>query len=72
VPPLAAIKRRDLIRYLRELGCMGPYPGSQHEFMRREGKRISIPNPHQGDISKRLLARILRDAEIAREEWERL
>jgi len=40
--------------------------------MRREGKRISIPNPHQGDISKRLLARILRDAEIAREERERL
>ena len=51
---------------------MGPYPGSQHEFMRREGKRISISNPHQGDISKGLLARILRDAEIAREERERL
>ena len=29
-------------------------------------------NPHRGDISKELLARILRRARISREEWEKL
>jgi predicted RNA binding protein YcfA (HicA-like mRNA interferase family) len=72
VPPIAPIKRRDLIRFLRELGCSGPHPGGQHEFMRRDGKRIILPNPHQGDIGVGLLARILREAGISREEWERL
>ncbi|MDQ6905456.1 MAG: type II toxin-antitoxin system HicA family toxin [Chloroflexota bacterium] len=72
MPPIAPIKRRDLIRYLRELEATGPYPGGQHEFMRRDGKRIILPNTHQGDISRGLLARILRDAGISREEWERL
>jgi hypothetical protein len=34
--------------------------------------RISVPNPHSGDISVNLLARLLRQAGIGREEWERL
>jgi hypothetical protein len=32
----------------------------------------SIPNPHQSDIGKNLLAVILREARISRQEWERL
>jgi hypothetical protein len=34
--------------------------------------RVIIPNPHKGDISKNLLARLLREAGISREEWEKL
>jgi hypothetical protein len=34
--------------------------------------RLVIPNPHQGEISKDLLARILRQANISRSEWEDL
>ncbi|MCA2694507.1 MULTISPECIES: hypothetical protein [unclassified Microcystis] len=34
--------------------------------------KIWIPNPHQGDISKSLLAKILQQANISREEWEKL
>lgn len=34
--------------------------------------RLTIPNPHQSDISKALLAKILRQAEISRDEWEEL
>lgn len=33
---------------------------------------ISIPNPHQGDIGRDLLARILRQAQVSQEEWENL
>jgi len=31
---------------------------------------ITLPNPHRGDISKELLARILKQAVISRKEWE--
>jgi hypothetical protein len=33
---------------------------------------LTIPNPHRGDIGRDLLARILRQAGISREEWEKL
>jgi len=40
--------------------------------MIREATTITIPNPHEGDIGKDFLARILRQAGIDRAEWERL
>ena len=32
--------------------------------------KLRIPNPHQGDIGRDLLARILREAGISRDDWE--
>jgi predicted RNA binding protein YcfA (HicA-like mRNA interferase family) len=40
--------------------------------MVKEQLRVVIPNPHRGDIDRGLLARILRQAGITREEWEQL
>jgi hypothetical protein len=72
MPPLGPIKRHELIRCLRQLGFEGPFPGAKHEFMRRESIALRLPNPHRGDIGVALLSRLLREAEIGREEWERL
>ena len=72
MPRFGPIKRRDLIRYLRLAGFEGPYSGGRHQFMLREDTTIWIPNPHQGDIGRDLLARILRQASISRDEWEEL
>lgn len=72
MPPLGPTKRRDLIRYLRELGFEGPYLGGRHEYVVKEDLRLVLPNPHRGDIGRDLLARILRQASVDREEWERL
>lgn len=66
------VSRRDLIRYLRQLGFTGPEPGGSHEYLVKQGKRIHIPNPHQSDIGTDLLARILRHAGVSRDEWEAL
>lgn len=38
--------------------------------MVRGNVRVPIPNPHEGDISPSLLAVILRQAGVGREEWE--
>jgi len=35
-------------------------------------QRLIIPNPHGGDISRSLLGRLLVQANISREEWEKL
>jgi phosphoenolpyruvate carboxylase len=40
--------------------------------MVRADVTVRVPNPHQNDIGKELLARILRHAGISREEWESL
>ena len=72
MPPFGTIKRSDLVRYLRKLGFEGPYVGGKHQYMIKGQLRLAIPNPHEGDISRDLLARILRQAGINREEWEQI
>ena len=72
MPALGSIKRRDLIKYFRGLGFNGPYSGGKHQFMIRGDQRIRIPNPHKSDIGINLLSRILKEAGIEKEEWERL
>ena len=72
MPPFAPLKRRDLVRYLRELGFEGPYVGGRHEYMVKGEVKLAVPNPHQGEIGRDLLARILRQAGMSRNEWEEL
>jgi len=72
MPPLGPIKRKDLVRYLRQLGFDGPYVGGRHEFMIRGELKLFIPNPHRGDIGQGLLIKILRQANIDRDEWIQL
>ena len=70
MPSFGAINRRDLIYYLKQAGFDGPYSGGKHQYMLRDELKLTIPNPHQGDISQSLLSRILRQANISRDEWE--
>jgi predicted RNase H-like HicB family nuclease/predicted RNA binding protein YcfA (HicA-like mRNA interferase family) len=72
VPAFGPINRRDLVSTFRKLGFDGPYSGGKHEFMVRNDVTVRIPNPHRGDISVALLARILRQAGISRDEWEQV
>jgi predicted RNA binding protein YcfA (HicA-like mRNA interferase family) len=72
VPPIGPVSRRELVRALRRLGFDGPFAGTKHEFMVKGTLRLRIPNPPRGDIGADLLARILREAGISREEWEEL
>ena len=72
MPPLGPIKRKDLIHYLRELGFDGPYAGGKHQYMLKGEIKLTVPNPHPSDISRDLLARILRQGGIDRSEWEKL
>jgi predicted RNA binding protein YcfA (HicA-like mRNA interferase family) len=72
MPAFAPVKRKDLIKALRQAGFDGPYAGGKHEFLVKGEIRLILPNPHQSEISKDLLARILRQANVDRAEWEKL
>ena len=72
MPPLGPIKRRDLIAYLKRLGFEGPYVGGNHQYVKKGSTTIYIPNPHQGDIGKNLLIRILKQAGISKADWQKL
>ncbi|MCI0393658.1 MAG: type II toxin-antitoxin system HicA family toxin [Chloroflexi bacterium] len=72
MPAFGPIKRQELIRQLRKLGFERPFSGGNHQYMIKGHLKLFIPNPHHGDISRALLVKILRQASIDKEEWERL
>jgi len=72
VPRLGPIKRVELIRYLQILGFEGPYSGGEHQFMLKGATRLRLPNPHKRDVGRELLSRILKQAGIDRDSWEKL
>jgi hypothetical protein len=69
---LTPISRREFIRRMLFLGFDGPFSGGRHEFLLRADRRLILPNPHRGDISVDLLARLLDEAGVTREEWEKV
>lgn len=64
------ISWRKLVQKFRALGFDGPYSGGRHLFVVKGELKVHIPNPHRGDISRHLLAEILRQAGIGNDEWE--
>ncbi|OGF93937.1 hypothetical protein A2Y47_00190 [Candidatus Giovannonibacteria bacterium RIFCSPLOWO2_12_43_8] len=66
------ISWRKLIQKFRRLGFDGPYSGGRHLFMAKGEIRVRIPNPHKGDISRHLVAEILRQAGISPDDWNKI
>lgn len=66
------ISRRKLIQKLHQFGFNGPHPGGRHLYMVRSGLKVRIPNPHQSDITKPLVVKILNQADISHDEWDNL
>jgi len=57
------------VRCLQKLGFDGPYKGGKHYFMVKADLIVTIPNPHRKEIGVDLLARILKQARVTREDW---
>ncbi|MDP2630236.1 MAG: type II toxin-antitoxin system HicA family toxin [Candidatus Uhrbacteria bacterium] len=66
---LSPISWRKLVHKFQRIGFDGPFSGGRHLFMVRGVQKIHIPNPHRGDVSKDLLAEILRQADISHDQW---
>jgi predicted RNA binding protein YcfA (HicA-like mRNA interferase family) len=72
MPKIGPIKRKELIHYFRQLGFDGPFPGGNHTYMKRGNLKVWIPNPHESDIGRNFLRKILRQAGIVESDWEAL
>lgn len=73
MPIIGPTKRRELIKYLKVLGFAKLQSGGKHQRMKHlDGRRLTIPNPHEGDISPLLLKQLLKQAEVTVDEWEEL
>ncbi len=72
MPRPGPIKRTELIRYLQIPGFEGPYSGGKHQFMLKGVIRLRLPNPHRRDVGRELLSRILKQAGIDKDSWEKL
>lgn len=66
---LNPISWKKLIKKLHTFGFDGPFSGGRHLFVVRGSLKLHIPNPHGQDISKYLLAELLRQANISHDEW---
>jgi predicted RNA binding protein YcfA (HicA-like mRNA interferase family) len=71
VARLSPISWANLVNRLYALGFEGPYQGGKHPYMVKGNLVLTIPNPHRKEIGVALLSRILKRAEIRREEWLR-
>jgi predicted RNA binding protein YcfA (HicA-like mRNA interferase family) len=72
VPRLGPIRRTELIKYLQILGFEGPYSGGKHQFMIKGTIRLRLPNPHRREVGRELLSRIIKQAGIDKDSWEKL
>lgn len=66
---LSPVSRRELVRKLRKLGFQGPYQEGKHPYMVKGGAVLTVPNPHEGDVSVDLLKKILRQGGVSRNDW---
>jgi predicted RNA binding protein YcfA (HicA-like mRNA interferase family) len=69
MPKIPACSSSDLIRKLKKCGFSGPFSGGKHSYMKRDRYRQIIPNPHGKTISSELIKEILKQANIAVDEW---
>ena len=70
MPKLSPVKWPELVKRLRVLDFEGPFVGGKHPYMVKGDLVLRIPNPHRREIGADLLARILRQARVSRQEWE--
>ena len=62
MPKLGPISLRTFIG----VGSAGPYQEGKHPYMIKRTVTLTIPNPHEKEISQDLLVRLLRQAGISR------
>ena len=69
MPKLGPISLRTFIARMRKSGFAGPYQEGKHPYMIKRTVTLTIPNPHEKEISQDLLVRLLRQAGISRAQW---
>jgi hypothetical protein len=70
MPKISPLSFEELVRKLKSVGFIGPFPGGKHLFMIKNQLRLTLPNSHREKIGVDLRRRLMRQGEITRSEWE--
>ncbi len=54
---------------MKSFGFKGPYQEGKHPYMIKGSIVLTIPNPHDQEISQDLLIRLLHQAGVTRDKW---
>ena len=66
---LSPVSWSNLVKKLKKFGFEGPFRGGKHPYMVKGDLVLTIPNPHRREVSIDLLIRILRQANIDKDDW---
>ena len=66
---LRPIKYRELIGRLKRFGLEGPFTGGKHPYFLFGGLRVTIPNPHRGEVGRDIIKSILNRLGIVLEDF---
>ncbi|MBI5470227.1 type II toxin-antitoxin system HicA family toxin [Candidatus Kaiserbacteria bacterium] len=69
MPKLRPISWTLFVSRMKTFGFSGPYQEGKHPYMIKGAMTLTVPNPHEGDISRDLLMKVLRQAGISRSQW---
>jgi len=69
MPRLAPISWRNFIKKIKSFGFVGPFQEGKHPYMTKGPLSITVPNPHDGDVSVDLQMKIIKQAGIKRASW---
>ena len=69
MPRLTPISWKRLVQKLHTFDFEGPYQEGKHPYLVRGDLVLTIPNPHEKQISVDLLQKILKQAGISRDAW---
>lgn len=63
------LKHRELIARLKRLGLEGPFSGGRHLYFLLGKLRLTVPNPHEGDVSRRNIKAVIDKLKMTAEEF---
>ena len=66
---LSPISWNNLVRKFKKFGFEGPFRAGKHPYMVKGDLVLTIPNPHKKEIGIDLLSRILKQANIRKDQW---
>ena len=72
MPKINPITAKELCNKLKKLGFWWPYPWWRHMFMIKDGCKIPFPSHWGKDISRWVVACIIRTIWISVDEWNKL
>ena len=70
MPRIIPLQRKILIKKLRKLGFICPFPATRHEYLIKASHKIFIPNTHGNkDIGIPIIKEIIKQLGISRDNF---